>query len=149
MHLVTTWHTLKWNAWSQVDKLAWNTWLQTWIHWSETLLHVKFSTVVGETLAVFRLPQIRKNCQCLNGQVGKTFLEISGGNYNFSEFREVFKSYFWKVMNFSTFSRFFRIKLCTSYSHVLTSHFSSDCSCPVTREWFYTENRSKMWFYAG
>ena len=42
------------------------------------------STVVGETLAVFRLPQIRKNGQCLDGQVGKTFLEIFGGNNNFS-----------------------------------------------------------------
>ena len=45
-------------------------------------------TVVGETLAVFRLPQIRKNGQCLDGQVGKTFLEIFGGNHNFSKFRE-------------------------------------------------------------
>ena len=43
-----------------------------------------YTTVVGETLAVFRLPQIRKNGQCLDGQVGKTFLEIFGGNYNFS-----------------------------------------------------------------
>ena len=28
----------------------------------------KWGTVVGETLAVFRLPQIRKNCQCLDCQ---------------------------------------------------------------------------------
>ena len=40
-------------------------------------------TVVGETLAVFSLPQIQKNCQCLDGQVDKTFLEMFGGNYNF------------------------------------------------------------------
>ena len=46
------------------------------------------NTVVGETLAVLTLPQIRKNCQCLDGQVGKTFLEIFGGNYNFLKFRE-------------------------------------------------------------
>ena len=36
--------------------------------------------MVGETLTVFRLPQIRKNGQCLDGQVGKDFLEIFGGN---------------------------------------------------------------------
>ena len=32
------------------------------------------NTVVGKTLAVFSLPQILKNCQCLDGQVGNTFL---------------------------------------------------------------------------
>ena len=45
---------------------------------------VQFSdSVVGETLVVFRMPVIRNN-----GQVGKTFLEIFGGNFNFSKFRE-------------------------------------------------------------
>jgi len=40
-----------------------------------------FCTVVGERLAVFRLPQIWKNCQYLDGQVAKIFLEIFGGIY--------------------------------------------------------------------
>ena len=48
---------------------------------------VVFDTVVGETLAVFSLPQIRKTCQCLDGQVDITFSEIFGGNYNFLKFR--------------------------------------------------------------
>ena len=34
-----------------------------------------FITVGGETLAVFSLPQIKKNCQCLDGQVDKIFLD--------------------------------------------------------------------------
>ena len=37
-----------------------------------------YSTVVGETLTVFRMPEVRKTGQCLDGQVGKTFLEIFG-----------------------------------------------------------------------
>ena len=40
-------------------------------------------TVVGEKLAVFRMPQIRKTDKCLDGQVGKTFLKICGGSYDF------------------------------------------------------------------
>ena len=46
-------------------------------------------TVVGETLAVFSLSQIR---------VGKTFLEIFGGNYNFFEVsRSFFEFFFLKI----------------------------------------------------
>ena len=70
----------------------------------------EIDTVVGEALAVFRLPKIRKNCQCLDGQVGKNFLEIFGGNYIFLKFREamnaLFFTNFWIFMNFSSFSRF-------------------------------------------
>ena len=38
--------------------------------WLIIMLLLLNATVVGETLAVFSLPQIRKNCQCLDGQVG-------------------------------------------------------------------------------
>ena len=68
------------------------------------------NTVVGETLAVFRLPKIRKNCQCLDGQVGKNFLEIFGGNYNFFK---VSRSYecliFHQFLNIHEFLDFFEV----------------------------------------
>ena len=55
------------------------------------------NTVVGETLAVFSLPQIRKTCQCLDGQVDTTFSEIFGGNYNFLKFREAMNALFFNL----------------------------------------------------
>ena len=54
-------------------------------------------TVVGETLAVFSLPRIRKTCQCLDGQVDTTFSEIFGGNYNFLKFREAMNALFFNL----------------------------------------------------
>ena len=49
----------------------------------------KYSTVVGETLAVLSMPQIRETDQCMAGKVGKTFLEMFGGNYIFLSFDNV------------------------------------------------------------
>ena len=51
-------------------------------------------------MAVFKWPQSRKTCQYLDGQGGKTFLEIFGGNYNFSKFREAMNAFlgaFWNI----------------------------------------------------
>ena len=56
-----------------------------------------YNTVVGETLAVFSWPRIRKTCQCLNGQTEKTFLEIFGGNYKFLKFREAMNALFFNL----------------------------------------------------
>ena len=85
-------------------------------------------TVVGETLVVFWLPQIWKNCQCLDGQVGKTFLEIFGGNDNFLKFREAMNVLFslifkYRIHEFLDFFEVFRTKLfyTVSCSHVLPS----------------------------
>ena len=62
-------------------------------------------TVVGETLTVFRMPEIRKTGQCLDGQVGKTFPEIFGRNF-WQNFRQNFEQNFLKfreAMNASLF----------------------------------------------
>ena len=40
------------------------------------------------------MPEIRKTGQCLDGQVGMTFLEIFGGNYDFLNFREAMNASF-------------------------------------------------------